>query len=116
METIDRKTFDEGISRILQRLDRQDEVLSALQGMKTVEEQSPPVPVEDDMMDNQDLCMLLRVSKRSLQRYRSSGILPYRLIQRKPYYRKSDVEKFINDYTKEIHREQKGERKPRIYV
>lgn len=115
METLDRKTFEEGMERILHRLDRQDEVLASLQGTKP-EEPPPVLPMEEDMLDNQDLCMMLHVSKRSLQRYRSQGILPYRLIQRKPFYRKSDVEKFIKTFTKEIRQEQKGENKPRIYV
>ena len=39
---------------------------------------------------------MLHVSKRTLQRYRSSGELPYQTIYHKTYYRESDVEAFIN--------------------
>lgn len=47
------------------------------------------------LLDNQDVCQLLHVSKRTLQRYRSSGELPYQTIYHKTYYRESDVETFI---------------------
>lgn len=46
-------------------------------------------------LDNQEVCQLLHVSKRTLQRYRSSGELPYQMIYHKTYYRESDVEAFI---------------------
>ena len=32
----------------------------------------------DALMDNQDVCRMLNISKRTLQRYRSSGALPIR--------------------------------------
>lgn len=47
------------------------------------------------LLDNQDVCQLLHISKRTLQRYRSSGELPYQTIYHKTYYRESDVEAFI---------------------
>lgn len=47
------------------------------------------------LLDNQDVCLLLNVSKRTLQRYRSSGELPYRMIYHKTFYLESDVEAFI---------------------
>ena len=46
-------------------------------------------------LDNQEVCQLLHVSKRTLQRYRSSGELPYQMLYHKTYYRESDVEAFI---------------------
>ena len=51
--------------------------------------------LEEDTMDNQDVCMLLHVSKRTLQRYRSDGLLPYRMHRHKTYYRRADVELFM---------------------
>jgi hypothetical protein len=47
------------------------------------------------LLDNQDVCQLLNVSKRTLQRYRSSGELPYQMIYQKTFYKESDVEAFI---------------------
>lgn len=50
------------------------------------------------LLDNHDLCKLLNVSKRTLQRYRSNGYIPYQTIYHKTYYKESDVEKFIRNH------------------
>jgi len=50
------------------------------------------------LLDNQDLCLMLNLSKRSLQRYRSLGWLPFKRIDQKTYYLQSEVEKFINEH------------------
>lgn len=47
------------------------------------------------LLDNQDVCQKLNVSKRTLQRYRSSGELPYKMIYHKTFYKESDVDAFI---------------------
>lgn len=52
---------------------------------------------DEVLLDNQDLCLLLKVSKRTLQRFRSSGKLPYKRIGKKTYYLESDVHKFIQN-------------------
>lgn len=49
----------------------------------------------ETLLDNQDLCLMLNLSKRSLQRYRASGELSYLLIGGKIFYLESEVEKFI---------------------
>lgn len=54
------------------------------------------------LLDNQDLCFLLKVSKRSLQRYRSEKLLKYQLIGQKTYYFESDVQQFIKDNFSDI--------------
>lgn len=54
------------------------------------------------LLDNQDLCFQLKISKRSLQRYRSEGKLKYKQLDQKTYYLKSDVEEFIRKYIVEI--------------
>lgn len=90
--------------QVFNRLDRQQEMLASMQEDK---KEKPPMTemLEDDTMDNQDVCMLLHVSKRTLQRYRSDGLLPYRMHRHKTYYRRSDVELFITTHMKEILRD-----------
>ena len=51
----------------------------------------------EQILDNQDLCFLLNVTKRTLQRYRMKGILPYFNIDGRNYYRASDVHKLIRE-------------------
>lgn len=52
----------------------------------------------EKLLDNQDLCFLLRVSPRTLVRYRNSGLLPFKTIKRRNFYLESDVHMFIRDH------------------
>lgn len=51
----------------------------------------------EELLDNQDLLQMLKISNRTLQRYRSSGKLPYYTISGKIYYKLSDVHQFIRE-------------------
>ena len=42
--------------------------------------------INEKLLDNQDLCLLFQISPRSLQRYRSLGVLPYKRLGQKTYY------------------------------
>ncbi len=46
-------------------------------------------------LDNQDVCMILGISKRTLQTYRDKGLIPYSIIKHKVFYRPEDVEKVL---------------------
>ena len=50
---------------------------------------------ENKYLDNQDVCLLLNISPRTLQTYRDKRILPYIQIDRKCYYKLEDVNLFI---------------------
>ena len=52
----------------------------------------------DKLLDNQDLAFLLKVSYRTLQRYRTSKKLSYFMIGHKTYYRTSDVRAFVREH------------------
>jgi len=43
-------------------------------------------------LDNQDVCDMLAINKRTLQSYRDKGLLPYSRIQHKIFYKLADVE------------------------
>ena len=47
-------------------------------------------------LDNKQVCELLKISSRTLQTYRNTGVLPYSQIGRKCYYKASNIEQFIN--------------------
>jgi hypothetical protein len=51
-------------------------------------------------LDNQEVCMILNISKRTLQTYRDNGILPYSQINHKMYYKPEDVERVLNQLKK----------------
>lgn len=89
---IDKEHFDGWMRLIMERFD------------KLEKQQPPPVkertllPDGDKLMDNSDLCRMLNVSKRTLQRYRSSGELPAKMIYHKTLYKESDVIRFIETH------------------
>ena len=47
-------------------------------------------------LDNQDVCDVLGISKRTLQTYRDNGTLAYTQINHKIFYKPEDVESVIN--------------------
>ena len=53
------------------------------------------LPEDDNLLDNQDLCLLFKVNIKTLQRYRAIGVLPHFTISGKVYYKASDVREFI---------------------
>lgn len=55
------------------------------------------LPEDDNLLDNQDLCLLFKVSIKTLQRYRAMGALPYFTISGKVYYRATDIREFIKE-------------------
>ena len=49
-------------------------------------------------LDNQEVCVRLNISKRTLQTYRDNGTLPYSQINHKMYYKPEDVERVLNQF------------------
>ena len=91
MELLTRNNFEGWMQKLMERLDRQDELLLAMKA----EGKQPAVTESIRLFDNQDLCMLLQISKRTLQRYRSVGALPYKTLGKKTYYSEEDVLTFL---------------------
>jgi hypothetical protein len=51
----------------------------------------------EELLDNQDVLQILKISYRSLQRYRSDKKLPYYKLKGKIYYKLSDVQQLLRD-------------------
>ena len=112
MELLTRNNFEGWMQKILDRLDRQDELLLAI---KTQGQQPPSLSEGIRLFDNQDLCMLLQISKRTLQRYRSIGALPYKTLGKKTYYSEADVLTFLSEHVKDFRKEDIAFYKARIH-
>lgn len=99
MEAVGKDLFEEWMQRIMGRIDRLDSIISVL-----INKDASGVKYLDGerMYDNQDLCEMLRTSKRSLQRFRSEYGLKSRRISRKSYYKESDVLEFISRNMEEV--------------
>ena len=98
MELLTRNNFEGWMQKLMERLDRQDELLLAMKA----EERQPALTESIRLFDNQDLCMLLQISKRTLQRYRSEGALSYKTLGKKTYYSETDVLDFLSKHVKDF--------------
>lgn len=87
---IDRMEFVAWMERIMNRFDILGEHINDIQKQRNTID-------GEELLDNQDLLQMLKISNRSLQRYRSSGRLPYYTISGKLYYKLSDVHQFIRE-------------------
>jgi hypothetical protein len=52
----------------------------------------------EQMMDNHDFLRVMKVSIRTAQLWRSTGLIPYAQIGRKVYYKLTDVSAFIEQH------------------
>lgn len=87
---IDRIEFMDWMERIMERFDLLNDQINDVQKSRNNID-------GEELLDNQDLLQMLKISNRSLQRYRSSGKLAYYTISGKIYYKLSDVHQFIRD-------------------
>lgn len=88
---IDRENFEAWMERMLDRFDMLDKKIERLTTQRNCLD-------GEQLLDNQDLMFLLKVSLRTLQRYRTKGILPFiRLDDGRCYYKASDVHKLIRE-------------------
>jgi len=55
-------------------------------------------PLEEKWLDIQEACLLLKISKRTLQSYRDNHILPYSQIAGKIYFKASDIEQHLEKH------------------
>lgn len=87
---LDRIEFLSWMERIIERFDLLTEHITQIDKKRASVD-------GEELLDNQDILQMLKISGRSLQRYRSSGRLPYYTISGKIYYKLSDVHQFIRD-------------------
>ena len=95
---LDKEYFDGWMQRLSERLERIEKLCAG-----DVEQPLSILPDGERLLDNYDLCRMLNISKRTLQRYRTSGELPvsythlraHEMIYHKTFYRESDVLRFI---------------------
>lgn len=92
----DRETLQMMLHQIMERFDRIEDRLSRMNRQTSALD-------GDKLLDNQDMCELLGITKRTLARYRQKKLVTYYMIDGRTYYKSSEVEAFLN---------QKGRRLP----
>ena len=88
---IDNENFEKWMEKLSKKLTEIGQDLKSLINTDTVLDEN------EKLLDNQDLAFLLKVSFRTLQRYRANGTLPYFNIGRKTYYRANDIRTFVRE-------------------
>jgi hypothetical protein len=84
MVNVDEKTFNELIFRMEMLTGKVKALCERLSEQKLKK-----------WYDNQDVCLKLNISPRTLQTLRSNGMLPYVQINRKTFYKPEDVEALV---------------------
>ena len=90
MELLDRDTFLEWMERIMTRFDHLKQTIPDIP--------QRPMLNGEPLLDNQEVCMMLQISKRTLQRYRDSGTLPFHIIYHKTWYLESEITAFMKHH------------------
>ena len=89
MIQINRETFQMMLHQIMERFDRIDDRLNRMNRQTAALE-------GDKLLDNQDMCELLGVTKRTLARYRQKKLVTYYMIDGRTYYKASEVQDFLS--------------------
>lgn len=86
---LDKFRVEEMFKQIMERFDQLEEKLM-------IKDQKLKVFDGEPFIDNQDMCQLLGVTKRTLARYRQKKLVKYyTLDDRKVYYKLSEVHEFL---------------------
>lgn len=89
---INNEDFEMWMQKLSKKLSEIGQDLKSLINTKEVFDE------DEKLLDNQDLAFLLKVSYRTLQRYRSSKKLPFFMIGHKTYYQVTDVRSFVREH------------------
>ncbi len=71
------------------------EKLTSIEERLAVKEQRVHPLGGDTLLDNQDMCRLLGVCKRTIARYRQKKLVSYYKIDGKVYYKVSEIQAFL---------------------
>lgn len=80
--------YEKSIRELNQFLDKIDRLL----------ESTSPKAI-GEWIDNQEACLILNVSLRTLQNLRDTGQIAYTQLERKVYYKREDIQKYINKHS-----------------
>lgn len=90
---------------------RVDALFQGLESMERLVEEMGNVPrpafYGEHFLTDEELSRILKVSRRTLQEYRTLGVIPYYLVQGKALYKESDILKILENAYKKCREEQK---------
>ena len=75
-----------------------DQILVKLDEIREgLHKQVNPSPIQERYLTNAEVCDLLKVSRRTLQRYRDEGRIAFSQVGATIRYKAADVERFLHD-------------------
>lgn len=83
--TIEKETFEGIIREVNEVIAMADDLLKKFK------------PARNQWLDRENVCIMLNISRRTLQNYKDQKIIPYTRINRKSYFKLSDIENFLNN-------------------
>ncbi len=89
----ERLTAEAMFAKIMKRFDTIDDTLDRMSRTKECFD-------GDTLLDNHDMCRLLNITKRTLARYRQKKLVKYYMIDRKVFYRASEIREFMKSSNK----------------
>lgn len=72
-----------------------NELKALLELTESATQKYTPIFNEEKWLDNQEVCLMMNITKRTLQTYKDKGMLPYSKLNRKNYYKLSDVQALL---------------------
>ena len=96
MEPLDKDTFVSCMQKMINRMGQQEQLLKVL--VDDLQERNKDGTLYlrgERLYNNRDLVKMLKTSMRSLQRYRTKGLLPFMMLRNMSYYKESDVVKLL---------------------
>lgn len=95
---LDREVFEKYMKAVTEKLSRQEKMIQILIDDLRERSKEGKLYIRGERMYNSiELREMLLMGKRTLQRYRSSGQLPYMKLRRTCYYRESDVVRLLEE-------------------
>ena len=85
---LDKFEVTQMLCKIMERLDSIEE------SIKIKKQEVHPLD-GDKLLDNQDMCQLLGISKRTLARYRQKKLVRYYTIRGRVWYKASEIAEFL---------------------
>lgn len=102
-EVLDKNFFLECMRTVIKKMNQQEQMIQVLVDDLKMRNHEGVLYLRGERMYNtKDLIDRLHLSKRTLDRYRKSGDLPFILLHNKAYYKESDVANMIYKYSDRI--------------
>ena len=98
-EPLDKDFFLDCMRSVVKKMQRQEQMIQMLvDDLKLRNHEGLLFLRGERMYSTQELINSLRISRKTLMRYRNAGELPYIILRNSAYYKESDVEKLITRF------------------